>query len=379
MNTGREGRHHARSRQETDVAADRPSTGATPFPLHRGRLRRLVRALGPDRVSVLYLGGALLLVFAFWVPETFFRMSTVKSTLAEFSVVGIVTLGLVIALVAGAFDLSVGATLGLSAMVVATLLPEGSQTSPMVAISLALAVGVCTGVVNGLLVAKMHINSLIATLGVSSVLSAIVVVVSDNLQRFGLSDSVTGLAGTGPFGIAWPVYYLLALGGGIWFMLQHTPAGRYLYATGGNPDAARLAGVRTERTVFLALLASAVLASVAGIVLAARINGATPTIGSAYLLPAFAAAFLGSTQISPGRHNVWGTMLAIGVLGFGTKGFDLGGVDFWVRDLFYGLALIFAISLATIQARVADRRRRRQALVEYKAEMTELEDAAATV
>ena len=111
--------------------------------------------------------------------------------------------------------------------------------------------------------------------------------------------------------------YLLVIAGAIWFVLEHTATGRRLYATGFNPDAARLAGVRTDRLRFLSLITSALLAGVAGIVFASAIGSGSPTAGDAVPAPAFAAAFLGATQLRGGRFNAWGTVIAVLLLGTG--------------------------------------------------------------
>lgn len=148
-----------------------------------------------------------------------------------------------------------------------------------------------------------------------------------------------------------PVYYLLVLAIVIWFVLEHTPVGRRVYATGGGADAARLAGVRTSRVIFAAFVASAVIASLAGVLQTASIGTGDPNIGPSYLLPAFAAAFLGSTQIKPGRFNVWGTVLAVYVLATGVKGLQLAGAPFWLPDLFNGVALLLAVGLSGLPRR----------------------------
>ena len=117
----------------------------------------------------------------------------------------------------------------------------------------------------------------------------------------------------------------------LWWLTAHTPAGRYLYAIGGNPEAARLSGVRIQRYTTLALVISATVAGAAGIMFAS-LNGPSLNFGGTLLLPAFAAAFLGSTQLIPGRFNVWGTLLAIFVLATGVQGLQLVSGASWLND-----------------------------------------------
>ena len=139
--------------------------------------------------------------------------------------------------------------------------------------------------------------------------------------------------------------YLLILAFILWWLTAHTPVGRYLYAIGGNTEAARLSGVRIERYTTLALVTSATIAGLAGVMFSS-LNGPSLDFGGTLLLPAFAAAFLGSTQLIPGRFNVWGTLLAIYVLATGVQGLQLVSGASWLNDMFNGVALIVAVALS---------------------------------
>ncbi|MFJ8025701.1 hypothetical protein [Streptomyces sp. NPDC096311] len=147
----------------------------------------------------------------------------------------------------------------------------------------------------------------------------------------------------------------LVLAGVIWFVLEHRPVGRYMYATGSNAEAARLAGVRTNRVIFGTIVCTALIATIAGIVVTSRIATGSPTIGPPYLLPAFAAAFLGSTQIRQGRFNVLGTLIAVYALATGVKGLQLAGAPFWLPDLFNGIALLVAVALSVRRRQLTSR------------------------
>ena len=129
----------------------------------------------------------------------------------------------------------------------------------------------------------------------------------------------------------------------VWYVLECTPVGRRIYATGGNIEAARLAGIRTPLVIVAALAACGAIAATSGVLVSSQLGVGDPTIGPPYLLPAFSAAFLGSTQFRDGRFNVWGTVVAVYVLASGVKGLQLAGAPVWIPDLFNGLALLLAV------------------------------------
>jgi ribose transport system permease protein len=215
-----------------------------------------------------------------------------------------------------------------------------------------LLVGAVVGLINGLLVVGLRIDSFVATLGTSSVLGAIVYWVSGNQQiTEGISPTFIKLGQESLVGIPLPVVYLSVVALILGYVTEFRPLGRKLYATGGNEPAARLSGVHTDRLVIGAFMICAIIAALAGVVFAAIIGSASLTAGPPFLLPAFAAMFLGATQIHPGRPNVFGTLLAVAVLGAGVKGLLLTGAQFWVSDLFNGLALVAAVALARRRGR----------------------------
>lgn len=313
-----------------------------------GASRTLRAALSFRNISALYVFIAIFVVFSLWVPETWLAGDTWKALLDSQAVTALVAVGLVIALSAGTFELAVGAEVGFGSILVAWLLAkQGVPVGP--AVILAVIAGAGIGLLNGLLVVKARIDSFIATLGVSSVLTAAIAWVSSSQQILGLSPSFQDLGTTELFGLTLPVYIMLVVAFGAWYVLERTPVGRRIYATGGNLEAARLAGVRTQLVVVGSLVACAAIAALAGILVSARLATGDPTIGPAYLLPAFSAAFLGSTQFRGGRFNIWGTVVAVYVLAAGVKGLQLAGAPVWIPDLFNGVALLIAVGMAKYQ------------------------------
>jgi ribose transport system permease protein len=321
------------------------------------------RALSFSNISLVYVGIALFITFALWTPDTFLTSTTAQLIAQQQVATALVAVGLVIPLAAGVFDLSVGYAVGLSAMLTAYMVGV-QETSLVEAILIALASGLVLGCVNGFLVVVVGIDSFIATLASGSVGAAAILGISDNSQIIFSNATLTDMGNGKLAGIPIPVFYLLVVAVILWFALQYTPWGRRLYAVGGSRDTARLAGVNVNRVIFASLLVSAVCGALAGVVVTANIGAGSPDIGPSYLLPAFAAVFLGSTQLKNGRFNVWGTVLAVYVLGIGIKGLQLVSGATWVPDLFNGIALATAVGLAVVGARhqalLARLRRRRR-------------------
>jgi len=248
-------------------------------------------------------------------------------------------------------DLSFAGVLGVSVAIVGYLQSNGWNV--WLSAAAAIAAGAFIGAANGFIVVQLRVNSFIATLGMSSLLVAAEFWITDGKQITEFNSTFLDL-GTKPIlGIPLPFYVMIVLAIIIYIIIEYLPIGRYLYASGGNAQAARLAGVRVNNVVFGSLVASAFTAGLTGVVLAARIGTASPEIGPSYLLPAFSAVFLGSTQIKPGRVNVIGTLVAVYLLATGVKGLQLAGAPSYINDLFNGAALIIAVALAARSARRA--------------------------
>ena len=301
--------------------------------------------LGFDRFSGLYLWALFIIVFALWTPDTFLTSSTLHSVAAQQAVTGMVALALLIPLAAACYDLSVGATANVAGILTIVLM-NGHHWAVVPAVAAGILLAVAIGCVNALVVVKLGVNSFIATLGMGSVLAATQVIVSSNAQPLPpTSTAWNNFTQTTVLGFQIVVLYLLILAFVLWWLTAHTPVGRYLYAIGGNTEAARLSGVRVERYTALTLIASATIGGIAGIMFSS-LNGPSLNFGGTLLLPAFAAVFLGSTQLIPGRFNVWGTLLAIYVLATGVQGLQLVSGASWLNDMFNGVALIIAVALS---------------------------------
>jgi ribose transport system permease protein len=302
------------------------------------------------RFSGLFLWALFIVIFALWVPDTFLTKGTGQSIAETQAVTGLAALGVVCAMAAGAFDLSFAGVLGLSSTIGSSLMAR-SDVAPALAIVVCLALGLGVGLVNGLLVTKLHVPSVVATLGMSSLLLAADNKITNGEYIDGVPPSFGDLAAHRPLGVPIAAIFLFVAALAVWALLEHSRPGRRLYATGMNPDAARLSGVRTSRFTILSLMLSSGFAAVAGLVLLAQVGSGTPNVGQGYLLPVFAAVFLGATQVRPGRFNVWGTILAIYLLATGVQGLQLAGGQYWVNDAFNGAALLIAVAFAELAGR----------------------------
>ena len=309
---------------------------------------RARRAVSFRNIGAIYLFVVMFIVFAIWVPSTFLTSGTWRSLISDQAITCLAAVGLVPALAAGVFELAVGAEVGLGAILVAWLIVDRHMGVPE-AIVVTLLAGVVVGVINWALIMRARIPSFIATLGMQSVLLAVIAWVSGSQQILNLPRGFQSIANDQLFGLQYPVYIMLAVAVAVWYVLERTPAGRRVYATGADPDAAALAGVRVSRVILWAAIACAVIAGLAGLLESSQLATGDPTIGPGYLLPAIAAVFLGSTQFRGGRMNVWGTVLAAYVLATGVKGLQLAGLPIWIPDLFDGLALIAAVGMAQYQ------------------------------
>lgn len=302
------------------------------------------------RYTGVFFLAAFIIIYAIWIPDTFLTEATFKSVAGDQAVTVVLCIGVIFTFATGQFDLSAAQNLGLAAVFNGVLMVQ-HNVSPVTSVLLTLVLGLVIGLVNGILVAVVGVSSFIATLGTSSVLLAITQQISNNQYIGPMPESFKNLTASAPLGVPIVAWYALVFTLLAWYFLEHTPSGRKFYATGANPDAARLAGVRTVQLTVISFLITGVIAAFAGALLASKLGQVSPTLGPPYLLPAYAACFLGTTQIKTGRFNVWGTVLAVYLLATGVKGLQLLGGQPWITEMFNGVALTLAVSVAVLSER----------------------------
>lgn len=333
----------------TSVEPGRSGEALTP----RRRLRKPIHAY-LEAYAFLGLLVAAFVFFSLW-PETsqvFATTANLQILFGSSTVVAIAALGSLVPLVCNEWDLSVGASAGLSSVFTAAVLTDGM--SPVLAIMLGIGTGLAVGVVNAILVTRLNVNAVITTLGISIIIAGIIRLKTGGVTVAGsIPTGVTDFGTLTWFGIPRSVVALAVVALVVYYLLEHTPYGRYLYALGSNRSAARLTGIRIKLVIGTTFLIAGSLCGAAGVLQVARSGGANPHLADAILLPALAAAFLSAAAIRPGRYNVGGVLVAVYFLAVLNNGLNLAGAPEYVSSFVNGGALIIGVGVA---ARLGNRR-----------------------
>ncbi len=311
----------------------------------------------PERFALIGVWIALIIFFVIMVPQTFPSTANLSNMLGSQAVLLILALGLIIPLRAGDYDLSIASVLTLSAVIVAAL--NVNQGWPVwQAAIVAVVAGFAIGVLNGFIVTKFDIDPFIVTLGIGTVVVGITYIVCNSATISGVDRILSKVMLSKPFlSIPLDFYYAVALCAVVWYLFDFTAFGQRLLFVGQNRDVARLNGVAVSRLRWIALTCSATIGAVAGVVYVGTTGSADPVSGAGFLLPAFAASFLGSTALRIGRFNPWGTLIAVYFLVTGITGLQLMGAQQYVQQLFYGGALVIAVILSKIVRSRSERKR----------------------
>ena len=301
-----------------------------------------------ERVALLIVWALLIGLFTVLLPRSFLNWGNFSIMFASYAPAALLALAIIVPLTAGDYDLSVGATLTLTASLIAVLnvwyhLPLG------LVLVIALGVSVIIGLVHALFIIYFRVPSLVVTLGTTSLMSGIVQWMTNSSTIGGIDKGlINAVVGTRFLGIPLAFYYALVAAVIMWYVFDYTPLGRRLLFVGRGREVARLNGIAVNRVRLGALLMSAVLSACAGILYAGVLGSADPYSGLNYLLPAFAAAFLGATTLQPGRFNPWGAIVAVYFLATGITGLSMLGIPLWVTNVFNGGALILAVTISQL-------------------------------
>jgi ribose transport system permease protein len=311
--------------------------------------RRLTVSTVADRYGLLVAWGVLVVAFSILLPDTFFRLENFQTILGSQAVLLVLTLGLIVPLTVSEFDLSVAGVINITVVLMGFLngVHEWALVPTLAAV---LLVALVVGSVNAFLTVRLGIQSIIVTLGMGTLLQGLALGINPNGVP-NLADPLVDLMRSTILGVQVAFYCGLALTVVVWYVYRFTPLGRYLYFVGAGRDVARLAGLRVDAIRTGALLTSSIAAALAGIMLIGLLGSADPNVGPSFLLPAFAAAFLGATVLHPGRFNPWGTFIAVYFLVTGITGLQLFGLSSWVESVFYGGSLVIAVAIAQVLRR----------------------------
>jgi ribose transport system permease protein len=342
-----------RDEEVPSVAGLAPSGVVTPtsHSAYGGLRQKLGTTL--ERFALLICWLAVIGLFGALRPDQFLTLSNFGSMFGSQAVLVVLAIGLLPVLKAGDYDLSVAGVLTLSGMMVAVL--NAKYGVPIIPTVLAaLAMGVLVGAVNGFFAVKLGVDSFIVTLGVGTVLQGIVIDISGSQTLNGVSDHLVDNVIVRTFlGIPLAFYYGLAATVVMWYVFQHTVVGRRLLIVGRGRNVARLSGMGVSRIRFTSFVVAGLFSAIAGVLYAGTTGGADPTSGLSFLLPAYAAAFLGATSIVPGDFNAWGAFIAVYFLVAGITGLVILGAETYVQNIFYGGALVVAITLSRVSRRRA--------------------------
>lgn len=333
-----------------------PDAGVGTGLLSSGWQQRILRSKFLEQYAIVVMLVALVGLFSGLEPGKFFTLGNLQASLTSSAALLILTVALSIALAAGEFDLSIGGVIGLSAILIAKL-PGVSGLDLYSSLIVVMLIALFIGGVNSFFVVRIGANSFVVTLAMGTLLVGLGLGLSGS-QTLGTIPPafVSGMAmEIGGIGI--PFWGALVLTLLAWFVLEHTPTGRYVLFTGEGREAARLAGVRVNRMRTIGLMTASLGACLAGLIIVGQSAAASSTFGTPYLLQALAAAFLGTTTIKVGRFNVIGTLIGVALLTVGTTGLELLGLSSWSADVFDGAVLIAAVTFAQL-VRVARARQR---------------------
>jgi ribose transport system permease protein len=312
----------------------------------RGRARGLAKYGEPLALPAVWVVG--IIIFGSLLPDVFLTTSNFSAMFSSQTSLLVVTLALIVPLTAGEYDLSVGSVAGLSSMMIAFL--NVIHHWPILpSVIVALLACLLVGAVNAVASVGLGVDTLIVTLGMGTLLEGIVAWLGGSNVVTGISQGLVKVVVLDKFlGLPLEFWYGIVACVVVWYFLRFTPVGRRLLIVGRGRDVARLSGMRVKLIRSGALVCAAGLAGVAGVLVAGTSGAADPSVGPLLLLPAFAAAFLGATTISPGRFNAWGSLIAVLFLVTGFTGLVQLGAPTYIQDVFYGAALIIAVAFSVV-------------------------------
>ncbi len=303
-------------------------------------LARLGRALRRFGIVIAF---ALLVVILSLLSGSFLTVSNLLNIARQVSINAVIAAGMTFVILTGGIDLSVGSVLAVSGAVIAGLLSAGRPL--LVGIGAGLAVGAALGLLDGLVITRGKVQPFIATLGMLTIGRGLTLVYTDGRPITGLPDAFVWLGAGEVSRIPVPVVIMILVSLISYGILTQTVFGRYVYAIGGNEEAARLSGVDVATHKTLVYVISGVLSAVSAVILTARLNSAQPTAGVGFELDAIAAVVLGGTTLAGGEGSISGTLLGAFIIGVINNGLNLLNVNPFYQQVVKGAVILLAVLL----------------------------------
>ena len=346
------GQSHSKHRGDgamTELKIERASA-ATDRPVRRSGLGGVIERVGTHNFSLLIALAALIAIFGFLRPDVFFLLRNILNIGQAIAILGILATAQTIVIISGGLDISVGAVVGLSTVCIA--LAVGWTGSPALSILFGVVVGAIAGAVNGLIITVGRINAVIATLGTMAVFRGVAFIIS-NGQSISIFDPAFRFIGDGKIlGVPVTILVLVLVVAIFFVLMRYTITGRNIYAIGGNPVVARLAGLNVRAYQIGIYTLSGATAGLAGMLLAARTGSGQPISGSEGLeLEAITAAVLGGCALTGGKGTIIGGLLGVLIIGVLDNGLILTSVPTFFQMVAKGVLLIAAVIIAEQQAR----------------------------
>ena len=301
--------------------------------------KEMLKKLGPLIALLVVCIG-----LAFLSPE-FLTVGNVLDVTRQVSINAVISFGMTLTILLGGIDLSVGSILAVASVLTALLMKAGWD-APLATL-IGIIAGALMGAVNGVVIAKGKVAPFIATLGLMTLLRGVALVLSKGSPISGFSSYFFALQGGGYVAhlVPIPVMWMLAMFVLFWFVLTRTVFGRHVYATGGNEEAAKLSGVKTDGVQIVVYTISGAMAALAGVILTSRLDSAQPTAGAGYELDAITAVVLGGTSLSGGRGWIFGTLVGALLIGVLNNGLNLLGVSSFYQQVIKGSVILVAVLL----------------------------------
>ena len=321
-----------------------------------GGLSQTIRSVAAYREFSLVIVLLVMVVLMTFVSPVFLSRANIEAILLGLSVEATIAVGMVILLISGGLDLSVGSTMAFTGVVTGLLLTRLSIPAP-VAILLGLLAALLVGLANGLLVSKMMINPFIVTLGMLITVRGLTLVLASGKAVLNLPDSFTVVGQGRLFGVQYPIYIMLVLVVVFDLLMRNSRFFRQMYYIGGNEKAARLSGINVDWVKIFNCCLVAVLAGVAGIMITGRFGSSSLTVGSGVELRVITATIIGGASLSGGEGSVFGAFLGALFMGVLANALNLLGVDVYWQNFVTGLILIIAVIVDVLNERRKNQQR----------------------